>query len=205
MEEERSLKYSPLEEPGDLADQVVTPLSKACFRDLDNLMGEGDWVAGLLSNYPRTKPARSAWKPLLHIRCQIDNAPDHLLETEQPFQVEFEVANQILDGIYNGGHAERRATLLQREIRRFIIPACVAIIKAAFDGATVKDGEGLGFTRTRLGLVFKVVDWIYRLNGAVICEVEAVAGDGERLGEGRGAVVGGDLGCDDCYHGRGVI
>ena len=99
MEEERSLKCSSLEKPGGLADQVVTPLWKACFRDLDNLMGDGECVAGRLSSCPRTKPAMSAWKPLLHIRCQLDNAPGQLLKAEQPFQVEFEDADQMLDGI----------------------------------------------------------------------------------------------------------
>lgn len=194
MEEDRSPKHSSIEEPGDLRDQVVTPLSKACFTDLDTLMGKGDWVAGLLSSYPRTRPARSAWKPLLHIRCQIDNAPDHLLEAGQHFQAEFEDADQILDGICNDEHTGQKATLLRQEIRRFIIPACVAIIKAILDGANVRDGEGLGFTRTRLGLVFKAVDWIYRLNSVVIDGVEAVAGDKERLERAVGPLSEGILG-----------
>ena len=51
MEEGHSIIPSSLNNPGDLADQVVIPVSKACFRDLDNLMGEGDWVTGLLSSY----------------------------------------------------------------------------------------------------------------------------------------------------------
>lgn len=193
MEDERTLNPNSLG-TGDLMNQVVIPLSKACFRNLENLMGKGDWVAGLLSSYPRTRPARSAWKPLLHIRCQIDNAPGHLLEAGQPFQAEFEDADQMLDGICNDGHMEQKSTLLQREIRRFIIPACVAIIKAVFDGATVKDGEGLGFTRTRLGLVFKAVDWVYSLNSVVIGGVEAVAGDKEKLERAVGPLSEGILG-----------
>lgn len=188
MEEQHPLIPPSFEDPPGLADQVIILLSTFCFRDLDNLMGEGDWVAALLSSYPRTKPARSAWKPLLLIRCQIDNTPrvsdlqtSNLLEAEQSFQAQFEVASQMLDGICNGEHEGQKATLLQREIRRFIIPACVAIIKAVFDGTSVGEGEERGFTRTSLELASRALDWIYKLNRAVVGGVEAAAGDRERL------------------------
>ena len=100
----------------------------------------------------------------------------------------------MLDNICNCGHAEQKAAILQREIRRFIIQACVAIIKDTFDGPRVEDGKKLGFMRTRLGFVFKAVDWIYKLNGAVVHGVGAAAEDKERLERVVGPLSEGILG-----------
>ncbi|SPO04790.1 uncharacterized protein DNG_07475 [Cephalotrichum gorgonifer] len=169
-----SLRSSRFDPPEDAADQSVVSFSTGCFEDLHSLMGEGDWVSALKAGCPRTRLGRSLWKYLLYIRRNIaDHAPKapnltgqtkYFFKEKRVFQMAFDEVGKILDDVCDGEDDGERAVVRRGEIQDFMLPTCIAIIKAAFESAREGEEEKGTFTKTMLDVVLRTLEWMKRLN-----------------------------------------
>lgn len=172
-----------LESPADIAAQHVAILPMTCFERLDGLMADGKgpgWVDHIQRRFPATGRGYWAWERLIYIQRHVKEAPqvpdlagktEHLLYKDEHFQTAFRAASRMVDKVCRCENRGSEAITSEGETRRYLIPACVAVIKALSERVGgIEQGVG-SFMKVTLEVDLRALDWVYK--------PKEVVGDGD--------------------------
>jgi len=154
--------------------QSLVAFEISCFDPVEALMGQGDWLAILLTQCPSTHLGRKLWKYLKYLRRNFANHASHVpnlsaqtahfRERAEYYKRVFEEIESLVDEVCHAAHTEETAVVRETELRTLHIPMCVAIAKAIVDAATELGRKTGTFTKSTLNILTKVSVWIVKLN-----------------------------------------